>query len=93
MSAPFAGYERARHMGELRRGDDRWEVYLEFQPDPSVDAVRGRLHFVGRERHHETGWIFLEPGEGEIRERFGEFSAVELWHFLESVVEPNEPAG
>ncbi len=77
-------------MGELRRGDDRWEVYLEFQPDPSVDAVRGRLHFVNRERHHETGWVFLESSEGEIRERFGEFSAVELWHFLESVAEPPE---
>lgn len=89
MSAPFSGYERSRHMGELRRGDDRWEVYLEFQPDASVGAVRGRLHFVGRERHHETGWIFLELGEGEIRERFGEFSAVELWHFLESLSGPD----
>ena len=93
MSAPFAGYERSRHMGELRRGDDRWDVYLELEPDASVPAVRGRLHFVSRERHHETGWIFLEPGEGEIRERFGEFSAVELWHFLESVVEPPAARG
>lgn len=74
-------------MGELRRGDDRWEVYLEFQPDASVSAVRGRLHFLSRDRHYETGWIFLEGGEDEIRERFGEFSAVELWHFLESLSE------
>jgi hypothetical protein len=74
-------------MGELKRGDDRWDVFLEFQPDATVAAVRGRLHFVSRDRHHETGWIFLESGEGEIRERFGEFSAVELWHFLESVVD------
>jgi hypothetical protein len=86
MSATFSGQDRSRHMGELRRGDDRWDVYLECQPDASVAAVRGRLHFVGRESHHETGWIFLEPAEGAIRERFGEFSAVELWHFLESVL-------
>jgi hypothetical protein len=45
----------------------------------------GRLHFLSRDRHYETGWIFLEGGEDEIRERFGEFSAVELWHFLESL--------
>jgi hypothetical protein len=85
MSAPFDGHERSRHMGELKRGDDRWNVYLEVQPDASVGAIRGRLHFVSAERHHETGWIFLERAEEDIRDRFGEFSAIELWHFLESL--------
>jgi hypothetical protein len=27
----------------------------------------------------------LEPTERDIHERFGEFSAVELWHFLEAL--------
>ncbi len=85
MSAPFPGQERAKHMGELKRGDERWEVFLEAQPDGEVVAVRGRLHFVSGERRRVTAWIFLEPSEREIQERFGEFSAVELWHFLEAV--------
>lgn len=74
-------------MGELRRGDDRWDVHLEVQPAGGAETVRGRLHFVSGERHHETGWIFLERAEADIRERFGEFSAIELWRFLESLVE------
>ena len=85
MSSAFPGAERARHMGELKRGDDRWDVYLECQPDPSVGAVRGRLHFLSAGRHRETGWVFLELREEEVHVRFGEFSAVELWHFLESL--------
>ena len=32
-----------------------------------------------------TAWIFLELTEREIQERFGEFSAIELWHFLEAL--------
>ena len=84
MSAAFPGQDRAKHMGELKRGDERWEVFIEMQPDAEVSAgaVRGRLHFVSGERHRTTSWIFLELSEREVQERFGEFSAVELWHFV-----------
>jgi hypothetical protein len=82
MSAPFPGQDRAKHMGELKRGDEHWEVFVEMQPDAEVGAVRGRVHFVSGERRRSTSWIFLEPSEREIQERFGEFSAVELWHFV-----------
>ena len=85
MSAAFPGQERAKHMGELKRGDRRWDVYLETQPDGELGAVRGRIHFVGPEQRLMTGWVFLEWSEPEVRERFGEFSAVELWHFLEGL--------
>ena len=73
-------------MGELKRGAQRWELFVEVQPDAELPAVRGRLHFVNGERHRETSWIFLEPTERDIQERFGEFSAVELWHFVEALV-------
>lgn len=82
MSAPLSGQDRAKHMGELKRGDERWEVFVEMQHDAEVGAVRGRVHFVSGERRRTTSWIFLEPSEREIQERFGEFSAVELWHFV-----------
>jgi hypothetical protein len=85
MTAPFPGQERAKHMGELKRGDERWDVFVEMQPDGEVGAVRGRLHFVSGDRHRMTTWIFLELTEREIQERFGEFSAIELWHFLEAL--------
>ncbi len=98
MSAAFPGQDRAKHMGELKRGDERWEVYLEMQPDlegggaplPSAPAgrvgpVRGRLHFMSGERRRTSSWIFLEWSEREIQDRFGEFSAVELWHFVEAL--------
>ena len=84
MSAPFPGQERAKHMGELKRGDEHWDVYIEMQPDVDIGggAVRGRVHFVSGERRRTTSWIFLEWSEREIQGRFGEFSAVELWHFV-----------
>jgi hypothetical protein len=85
MSAPFAGHDRARHMGELKRGDRRWDVFLETQPDGDMGAVRGRIHFVAPSDHRVTGWVFLEWQERDIQDRFGEFSAVELWHFLEAL--------
>jgi len=87
MSAPFPGYDRAKHMGELKRGEERWDVFMEIQPDPDVapGAVRGRLHFASGERHRSTSWIFLEWSERDVQERFGEFSAVELWHFVEAL--------
>ena len=84
MSAAFPGQEHAKHMGELKRGERRWDVYVETQPDGDLGAVRGRVHFVGQE-HRMTGWVFLEWSERDVYERFGEFSAVELWHFLEGL--------
>ena len=66
-------------------GDERWDVFVETQLDGEVGAVRGRLHFVSGEQHRMTTWIFLELTEREIQERFGEFSAIELWHFLEAL--------
>ncbi|HSD30646.1 MAG TPA: hypothetical protein VLB49_01965 [Gemmatimonadales bacterium] len=85
MSEPFPGQERARHMGELKRGPSRWDVYVEVEPDPELEAVRGRIHFVGEGARKTTGWVFLERQEKEILERFGEFSAVELLQFVESI--------
>jgi hypothetical protein len=85
MTAAFPGQDRSKHMGELKRGDERWDVYLEMQHDAEVGAARGRLHFVNGERRRTTSWIFLEPSEREVQDRFGDFSAVELWHFLEAV--------
>ncbi len=85
MTAAFPGQDRSKHMGELKRGDERWDVYMEMQRDTEVGAVRGRLHFVNGERRRTTSWIFLEMSEREVQDRFGDFSAVELWHFLEAV--------
>lgn len=72
-------------MGELKRGERRWDVYLETQTDAELRAVRGRIHFIAPNDQRCTGWVFLEQQEQDIRERFGEFSAVELWHFLEAL--------
>jgi hypothetical protein len=85
MSEPFPGQERARHMGELKRGPSRWDVYLELEPDRELEAVRGRIHFVAEGVRKTTGWVFLERQERDIVERFGEFSAVELLQFVESI--------
>lgn len=82
---PMAATEYGKHMGELKRGEQRWDVYLEGQPDTTLGAVRGRIHFVSGQQHKMTGWIFLEWQERDIQERFGEFSAVELLHFVESL--------
>lgn len=85
MTNPFPGRDHSRHMGELRRGERRWDVYLESEPTEDRASVRGRIHFVAPGDQRTTGWIFLEAGAQEISERFGEFSAVELWHFLEAL--------
>src|SRR2546428_11603019 len=77
--------EYGKHMGELKRGEHRWDVYLEGQPDTSLGAVRGRIHFVSGQLHKVTGWIFLEWQEKDIQERFGEFSAGEVLHFVGGV--------
>lgn len=76
---------RARQMGELVRGEARWDVLLESVRDASVDAMRGRIHFVAGNTHRLSGWIFLEWSEKEMQERFTEFSAQELWNLLESL--------
>jgi hypothetical protein len=72
-------------MGQLARGDACWEVYLEVQPDSERRVVRGRVHFVSGDRHRESGWIFLEWSDRDLRERFNEFSATELWSLLEAL--------
>ena len=50
MTNAFPGQERAKHMGELMRGDQRWDVYVEAQQDAELGAVRGRIHFVSGSR-------------------------------------------
>jgi hypothetical protein len=85
MGLSFPGQERARQMGELRRGNQHWNVLLETEPDGSLGTVRGRIHFVSMDRHRVTSWIFMEWQEREVQERFGEFSAAELWQFLEAL--------
>ncbi len=84
---------KARQMGELQRGDDRWDVLLETVADPSVGAVRGRMHFIGGTEHRLSGWIFLEWSEKEVESRFEEMfggsrpgsSAQELWNLLDAL--------
>jgi len=76
---------KARQMGELIRGDSRWDVLLETVRDASVDAMRGRIHFVSGNTHRISGWIFLEWTERDVQQRFAEFSAQELWNLLDSL--------
>jgi len=88
MAESFAqgiGIPGAQLLGDLARGGSRWEVYLETSLTPDGSAVRGRLHFVQADRRRESGWIFLEHSDREIRERVGEFSSSELWAILESL--------
>jgi len=88
MAESFAqgiGIAGAQLMGDLARGSARWEVYLETALAPDGAAVRGRLHFVQAERRRESAWIFLEPSDREVRERFASFSSSELWALLESL--------
>lgn len=77
----------ARQMGELARGDDRWDVVLETARDPEVQAVRGRIHFIAGNLHRLSGWIFLEWSEKELETRFLEFAAAaqQLWNLLDSL--------
>jgi hypothetical protein len=79
---------KARQMGELVRGESHWDVLLETVRDGEVEAMRGRIHFVSGNVHRLSGWIFLEWREPEIQERFGEFSAQELWNLLDSLPGP-----
>ena len=76
---------QARQMGELVRGDQRWDVVLEVARDESMSGLRGRIHFVGGHQHRLSGWIFLEWAAKDIEARFAEFSAQELWNLLNSL--------
>jgi hypothetical protein len=76
---------RPRLMGELVRGEHRWDVLLESVKDTAVGAMRGRIHFVAGNTHRLSGWIFLEWSEKDLQERFAEFSAQELWNLLDSL--------
>ena len=82
--APLSGI-KTRQMGELLRGESRWDVLLESVRDGSVGAFRGRIHFVGGSTHRMSGWIFLEWKEADVLTRFAEFSAQELWNLLDSL--------
>jgi hypothetical protein len=76
---------KARQMGELVRGESRWDVLLETVRDYSVEAVRGRIHFISGNTHRLSGWIFLEWVEKDVEVRFAEFSAQELWNLLDAL--------
>jgi len=76
---------QARQMGELQRGESRWDVLVEFARDEEIGALRGRIHFVSGPVHRVSGWIFLEWSARDIEARFGEFSAQELWNLLDSL--------
>lgn len=87
---PPLGDIKARQMGELVRGDARWNVVLETVKDASVDAVRGRIHFVSGNTHRMSAWIFLEWAERDVQDRFSEFAsgpvgAQQLWDLVNSL--------
>lgn len=83
---PPLGEIKARQMGELVRGDSRWDVLLETVRDPTMDAVRGRIHFVAGNTHRISAWIFLDWTEKDVQERFTEFSAGQpLWDLLQAL--------
>jgi hypothetical protein len=73
----------ARHLGDLARSDERWQVYLETRAQGRT--VAGRVHFVQAEQTRSSAWILLEWSEQEVQARFNEFSAVELWRLVESL--------
>jgi hypothetical protein len=84
-SPAYSWSQEARHMGQLKRGESRWDVYLEAVTEPESGIVRGRIHFVAGERHRQSAWIFLEPSREDVRSRFNEFSDTELWSLMESL--------
>ncbi len=76
---------KARQMGELARGESRWDVLLETADDQEMGALRGRIHFISGTVHRLSGWVFLEWSEKDVHTRFAEFSAQELWNLLDSL--------
>lgn len=73
----------ARHLGDLGRADERWQVYLETRAQGQT--VGGRVHFVQGDTTRSSAWILLERSEPDVLARFNEFSAVELWRLVESL--------
>jgi hypothetical protein len=65
--------EYGKHMGELKRGEQRWDVYPKGSPIPRSEPCAA-ASFCQRAASKTTGWIFLERQEKEIHERFEEFS-------------------
>ena len=80
---------KARQMGELVRGESRWDVLLESVMDHTVNAARGRIHFISGNVHRLSGWIFLEWSESDIESRFSELASDSqmLWTLLDSLEE------
>lgn len=78
---------KARQMGDLTRGESRWDVLLESAVDPEVKGIRGRIHFISGNTHRLSAWIFLEWDERDLDARFAEFavSAQRLWELLDSL--------
>jgi hypothetical protein len=82
----FAWAQHATHMGQLKRADTNWDVFLELVADGNDKYLRrGRVHFVAGERHRESAWIFIERSDRDVIDRFNEFSPIELWSLLESL--------
>ena len=78
---------KRRQLGDLTRGESRWDVLLETAVDPQVNGIRGRICFVSGNTHRVSAWIFLEWDERDIDTRFAEFaaSAQRLWELLDSL--------
>jgi len=76
---------KAQQMGELARGENRWDVVLESVRDEDLGSLRGRIHFVSGNLHRISGWIFLEWTAKDVETRFAEFSPQELWNLLDSL--------
>jgi hypothetical protein len=76
---------QARQMGELLRGENRWDVLIEFARDDEISGLRGRIHFVCGHTHRISAWIFLEWSAKDIETRFAEFSPQELSNLLDSL--------
>ena len=72
-----------RHLGDLTRGEETWQVRLETRSHGQL--VAGRVYFSGPKTTRITSWIFLEWSEQDVMIRFNEFSPVELWKLLESL--------
>lgn len=83
LAAALPDAPAARHLGDLARADERWQVYLETRTQGRT--VSGRVHFVQAEQRRSSAWILLEWSEQEVMNRFNEFSAVELWRLVESL--------
>ena len=80
---------KARHGGELTRGQSHWDVLLEVARDSELGAIRGRIHFISGNIHRLSGWIFLEWSDKDVEARFSAFSAAgegrDLWNLLDSL--------